>query len=58
MTKKVDAKAIVPADETTWAQYAAMVEWLEIKTNFNLLVGAATAAMCCGLKTYLKVCLC
>eukprot|EP01036_Dinobryon_divergens_P033465 gene33465-43251_t len=34
--------------KTTWIQYAAMVEWLEVKQNFNLLVGAATSTMKTG----------
>ena len=30
---------------TTWAQYKAMVEWLQIESNFNLIVGNATKGM-------------
>ena len=34
--------------KTTWSQFAAMVEWLENATNFNLIVGAATSTMKTG----------
>lgn len=34
--------------KTTWSQYLAIVEWLEVKANFNLVVGAATSGMKTG----------
>ena len=31
--------------KTTWAQYQAILEWLEIPANFNLVEGRATSTM-------------
>lgn len=54
--KKAMLSDLVPAKgskrsrgtNTSWGQFAAMVEWLEVKTNFNLIVGAATSTMKTG----------
>ena len=57
MTKKVQIAAITPATgpakrsrapKTTWAQYVAILEWLEIPANFNLIEGSATSTMKTG----------
>ena len=34
--------------KTTWAQYQAILEWLEIPANFNLVEGRATSTMKTG----------
>eukprot|EP01036_Dinobryon_divergens_P058346 gene58346-77855_t len=41
--------------KTTWTQYLAIIEWLEVKANFNLVVGASTSAMKTGVVAGAKV---
>jgi hypothetical protein len=36
------------APKTTWAQYVAILEWLEIPANFNLIEGSAISTMKTG----------
>ena len=41
--------------KTTWAQYQAILEWLEIPANFNLVEGRATSTMKTGTVAGAKV---
>jgi hypothetical protein len=41
--------------KTTWAQYQAILEWLEISANFNLVEGRATSTMKTGTVAGAKV---
>ena len=41
--------------KTTWTQFVAMVEWLENKDNFNLIVGRATSGIKTGMVAGFKL---